>query len=155
MTEWTNDEKTLIIIGVLIIAAVFAGFAFQFIVSPMITRVNDDMKHAAAEAKAKDDRQILSPTPSDQQKIVGKWGDAISIGWTGKNTFIYEFKTDGTYTYKDLNSGTTTTGKWGRLKGNNQLVTRRDSDTYSSGSNLRVDSSGQVFCDSFRLTKIS
>jgi len=152
MTDWSKNEKTLMIIGVLTIAAILVGFVFLFIVTPMIERTAHDIERAAEKVKAEDDKKILPPT-GDDLEYVGRWGDAISLGWTGKNTFVYEFKADGTYTY--TNSGRVIKGKWGRLKGyNTQLVTRRDSDTYTSGSSLRKDSSGRVFCDGFALVKI-
>ncbi len=153
MTEWNKDEKTLMIIGVLTIAAVLAVFTFLFIISPMIHGVQQDIRQAAAEAKVKDDAQILSPTSSDLQNVAGKWGDAISIGWTGKNTFVYEFKADGTFTTKH-DTGVSRSGKWGRLKGNNQLAYRYNGDSTMSSSNLRVDSSGQLYCDGFRMVRI-
>lgn len=153
MTDWSNSEKTLMIVGVLVIAVVLAGFAFLVIVSPMIHSVQQDMKQAAAEAKAKDDATILSPTSSDLKNVAGKWGDAISIGWTGKTTFVYEFKTDGTFTAKH-DAGTSRSGTWGRQKGNNQLVYSYDGGTYYSNQNLRVDSSGQLYCDGFRMVRI-
>ncbi len=152
MTDWTTNEKTLMIIGILTIAVILVGFVFLFVVNPMIHQAAQNMERAAQEAKAQDDRKIMTPSGSDLN-FVGKWGDAISIGWTGKNTFVYQFNADGTYSY--TSSGTTIKGTWGRLKGNNQLVTRRDGDTYSSGSPLRKDSSGRVFCDGFSLTKLS
>ena len=153
MTDWSNSEKTLMIIGVLVIAVVLAGFAYLVFLEPMIDRAQQDMKQAAAEAKAKDDAQILSPSSSDIQKVAGKWGDAIAIGWTGKNTFVYEFKADGTFTTKH-DIGISRSGKWGRQKGNNQLVYRYDGDPYIMNQNLRIDSSGQLYCDGFRMIRI-
>ena len=153
MPDWSKNEKTLMIIGVLTIAVILIGFAFTLVVTPMIKQTTKDIERAVEKAKAEDDRKIMPPSGSDLD-IVGKWGDAISIGWTGKNTLVYEFKADGTYTY--TSSGTNIKGTWGRLKGySNQLVTRRDSDTYSTGSPLRKDtSSGKIFCDGFALVRL-
>lgn len=153
MTDWTKNEKTLMTIGVLTIAVILVGFVLLFFVVPMIHQAARNVEHAAQEAKAQDDKKILPPSGSDLN-LVGKWGDAISIGWTGKNTFVYQFNADGTYTF--TSSGKTIKGTWGRQKGNNQLVNRKDGDTYSSGSQLRQDSSsGKLFCDGFALIRIN
>ncbi len=153
MTDWSKSERTLMIFGVLVIAVVLAGFAYLLIVGPMIHSVQQDMKQAAAEAKAKDDARIMPPTSSDISDIAGKWGDAIAIGWTGKNSFVYEFKADGTFTTKH-NTGTSRSGKWGRLKGNNQLSYLYDGNPYYTSQKLRIDSSGQLYCDGFRMIRI-
>jgi hypothetical protein len=123
------------------------GFVLLLVVVPLINQTTHNLERAALQ----DDRKILTPSGSDLG-IVGKWGDSMTLEWTGKNMITYEFNADGTYTF--TNSGTIVKGKWGRLKGNNQLVTRLDSDTSSSGSSLRTDSSGKLFCDGFTLVKI-
>ncbi|OPY38420.1 MAG: hypothetical protein A4E35_00843 [Methanoregula sp. PtaU1.Bin051] len=155
MEGWNKSEKTLLIIGVFIIAAVLVGTVVYFIGMPMVQRSIEQAKHAAYEAKLKDDMTIIPPKGSDLD-IAGRWVDAISYQWTGKPAFEYVFKTDGTYTFRYTERSSVTTGKWGRLKGSNQLVTKRDSDTYefSSGSPLRTDSSGRLFCDGFALVRM-
>jgi len=150
MTDWNKDEKTLMIIGTLTIAIILVGFVLLFVVIPIINQTAHSIEKAAQDAKAQDDRKILPPS-GDDLDYVGKWGDAISIGWTGKNTFVFEFKSDGTYTYSS--SGTTIKGTWGRLKYNNQLVSRQDSDSYSMGTSIRK-SGNRVYCDGFALTRI-
>jgi hypothetical protein len=155
MEGWNKSEKTLLIIGVFIIAAVLIGMVAYTIGMPMVQRSIAQAEQAAREAKALDDLTIIPPKGSDLD-IAGRWVDAISYQWTGKPAFEYVFKADGTYTFRYTEQSVVTTGKWGRLKGSNQLVTKRDSDTFrfSSGNQLRTDSSGRLFCDGFALVRM-
>nr|WP_321352816.1 hypothetical protein [uncultured Methanoregula sp.] len=129
----------LLLGGVLTIALVLVVLMSQFFVVPMYKESVRNAERAAQELKIKDDN-ILLPPKGDDLKIVGKWCDAIQYTWTGKVADVVEFKADGTY-IQNTGSSSATKGTWGRLKGNNRLVTRYAGMT-TDGTDLRFDSSG-------------
>jgi hypothetical protein len=139
MEGWSKGERTLLLGGVLIIALVLVVMMSQFFVVPLYKESVRNAERAAQELKIKDDN-ILLPPKGDDLKLVGRWCDAIQYTWTGKVAGVVEFKSDGTY-LMNADSGSPTKGTWGRLKGNNRLVTRYAGMT-TGGSDLRFDSSG-------------
>ena len=139
MDGWDKSEKTLLLVGVITIAIVLVGIMVLFVVVPMIHESIRNGENIARELKENDDNILLPPTGNDL-KIVGKWCDAVQYSWTGKVIDIYEFKADGTY-FSNVGSRSPGKGTWGRLKGNNKLVTRYLGRT-TGGSDLKFDSSG-------------
>jgi len=152
IAEQTKHEKLMIVIGAVCVGIII----ILMLITPIAEDIAKKAEVAAAEAKADDDRTIVPPKGSDLG-LCGTWVDAISYEWTGNPSSKYVFKSDGTYTFQFTGQSGITTGKWGRLKGNHQLVTRRDSDTskYSTGSPLQLHSSGKLLVDGFSLVRVS
>lgn len=150
MEGWNAKEKTVLLGGILIIAAVLVGFMFFIFIVPTVEKTTNRMQSDARDAAEKDSKTLQSLSAADRN-IAGSWSRVS--GSTGA-TVIYEFKDDGTGLWYYGNSAYGTdpagTGHWGRLKGTNALVYREGSGRFYSDYTMSYDTGSDTLTISGR-----